>query len=103
MIDRIGDLYELDGAVVYRVLAYRKAAARFRQTGESVERLAQEGRLTELPDVGDTIAAKIGELGENGTIAALERLQARFPPGLVEVMRLPGVGAKTTRRLHEEL
>ena len=66
MIDRLGDLYELDGAVVYRVLAYRKAAARFRQTGESVERLAREGRLTELPDVGATIAAKIGELLDTG-------------------------------------
>jgi DNA polymerase (family 10) len=103
IVDRLGDLYELDGAVVYRVLAYRKAAARFRQTGESVERLAREGRLTELPDVGGTIAAKIYELIATGAISALERLESRIPPGLVEVMRLPGVGAKTTRRLHDEL
>ena len=43
IIDRLGDLYELDGAVIYRVLAYRKAAARIRQTGESVERCPRRG------------------------------------------------------------
>ena len=103
IVDRLGDLYELDGAVVYRVLAYRKAAARFRQTGESVERLAREGRLTELQDVGATIAAKVDELLATGKLTALEKLEAKFPPGLVEVMRLPGVGAKTTRRLYDDL
>ncbi len=103
LIDRLGDLYELDGAVVYRVLAYRKAAARIRQTPESVERLSEEGRLTELADVGGTIAAKIVELRQTGAIAAVERLEARFPAGLVDVMRLPGVGAKTTRKIHDAL
>ncbi len=103
LVDRLGDLYELDGAVIYRVLAYRKASARLRQTGESVERLSSEGRLTELADVGETIAAKIEELRTTGTIAALERLEGRFPPGLVEVMHLPGLGAKTTRKLFDQL
>jgi DNA polymerase (family 10) len=103
LVDRLGDLYELDGAVIYRVLAYRKASARLRQTGESVERLSAEGRLTELADVGDTIAAKIEELRTTGTIAALERLEAKLPGGLVAIMHLPGVGAKTTRKLHDQL
>jgi DNA polymerase (family 10) len=103
IIDRLGDLYELDGAVIYRVLAYRKAAARLRQTGESVDRLAAEGRLTELADVGETIATKVEELRTTGSLAALERLEARYPPGLVEIMRLPGVGAKTTRKLFDTL
>ena len=103
LIERLGDLYELDGAVVYRVLAYRKAARRIMDAGESVERLSAEGRLTELPDVGATIAAKIEELRTTGTMAALERLQARYPTGLVDVMRLPGVGAKTARRLFDTL
>ena len=67
LIERLGDLYELDGAVVYRVVAYRKAAARMRMTAESVERLSIEGRLTELPDIGDTIAAKVTEYRTTGT------------------------------------
>jgi DNA polymerase (family 10) len=103
LIDRLGDLYELDGAVIYRVLAYRKAAARIRQTGESAWRLSEEGRLTELPDVGDTIAAKVTELRETGALNALVKLEAKYPPGLVDIMRLPGVGAKTTRKLFDAL
>jgi DNA polymerase (family 10) len=103
LIDRLGDLYELDGAVVYRVIAYRKAAARMRVTAESVDRLSSEGRLTELADVGETIAAKVEELRTTGAMAALDRLEAKYPPGLVDIMRLPGVGAKTTRKLHDEL
>ena len=103
LIDRLGDLYELDGAVIYRVLAYRKAAARIRQTGESVERLSIEGRLTELPDVGDTIAAKIAELRKTGGLAAYEKLAVRYPETLIEIMHLPGVGAKTTRKLFDAL
>ncbi len=103
LLDRLGDLYELDGAVVYRVLAYRRAAARIRETGESVDRLSAEGRLTELADVGETIATKVEEFRQSGSLAALERLEAKFPAGLVGVMRLPGVGAKTTRRLYDGL
>ena len=66
-------------------------------------RLSEEGRLTELPDVGDTIAAKVTELRETGSLAALEKLEAKYPPGLVEIMHLPGVGAKTTRKLFDAL
>ena len=101
LIERLGDLYELDGAVVYRVLAYRRAARRIAEATEPVERLSVEGRLTDLPDVGATIAAKVEELRTTGTLASLERLQAKYPPGLVDVMRLPGVGAKTARRLFD--
>ena len=102
-LELLGDLYELDGAVVYRVLAYRKAASRFRETPESVWRLSEEGRLTELADVGDTIAQKIGQLRETGTMEALEKLRAKVPESLVEIMRLPGLGAKTARKLWQEL
>ena len=58
----MADLLELEGAVVYRVLAYRRAAKSLRETAESVARLSAEGRLTSLPGVGETIAAKVAEL-----------------------------------------
>ena len=103
LFDLLGDLYELDGAVVYRVLAYRRAAKRFRETAESVWTLSEQGRLTELDDIGDTIATKVGELRETGTMAALEKLRGRVPESLVEIVRLPGLGAKTARRLWQEL
>jgi DNA polymerase (family 10) len=102
-IDVLGDLYEIDGAVVYRVLAYRKAAASMRETHESVWRLSEEGRLTELDGIGDTIAAKVRELRETGTLSSLEKLRAKLPESLVDIKRLPGVGAKTAKRIYDEL
>ena len=103
LFDLLGDLYELDGAVVYRVLAYRRAAKRFRETAESVWALSEQGRLTELDDIGDTIATKVAELRDTGTMQALEKLRRRVPESLVEIVHLPGLGAKTARRLWQEL
>src|SRR5437764_15138655 len=94
----MADLLEVEGAVAYRVLAYRRAAKTLRETPESVVRLSQQGRLTELPGVGDTISDKVAELIATGHIAALEKLVAATPPGVVPLMRIPGVGPKTARR-----
>jgi DNA polymerase (family X) len=99
----MADLLELEGAVAYRVLAYRRAAKTLRETPESVVRLSEQGRLVELPGVGDTISDKVGELIANGSIAALDRLVAATPPGVVPLMRVPGVGPKTAKRVFTEL
>jgi len=99
----MADLLELEGAVVYRVLAYRRAAKSLRETAESVARLSAERRLTSLPGVGETVAAKVAELLESGEIAALDKLVKRNPPGATTVMRIPGIGPKTARRIFTEL
>src|SRR5215218_8328098 len=57
--EELASLYELDGAVVYRVGAYRNAAKAIREAGVSVEEMARQGRVVELPGVGKTIAEKI--------------------------------------------
>jgi DNA polymerase (family X) len=101
--DLLADLLELDGAVNYRVLAYRRAAKTLRETAESIVRLSEQGRLTELPGVGSTIADKVAELISTGQIRALEKLVAATPPGVVPLMRVPGVGPKTARRVFAEL
>src|SRR5256885_9057787 len=101
--EELGDLYELDGAVVYRVLAYRNAAKAIRDSGASVEEMARAGTVTKLPGVGKTIAEKIDALLETGTIPAAEKLKAKFPPGLIEVTRIPGLGPKRARKLFDEL
>ena len=101
--DLMADLLELEGAVVYRVLAYRRAAKSLRETPESVARLSSEGRLTSLPGVGETVAAKVAELLGSGEIAALDKLVKRNPPGATTVMRIPGIGPKTARRIFSEL
>ena len=81
--DELGDLYELDGAVVYRVVAYRNAAKAIRDSGASVEELSRAGRVTELPGLGKTIADKISALLDTGTIPSAEKLKAKVPAGLV--------------------
>jgi DNA polymerase (family 10) len=102
-LEELGDLYELDGAIVHRVLAYRAAAKAVREAPVSVAALAREGRATELAGVGGTLQEKILALASTGTIPAAEKLRAKFPPGLVAITRLPGIGAKRARLLHSEL
>ncbi len=101
--DELANLYELDGAVVYRVLAYRNAAKAIREAGASVAEMAAQGRAAELPGVGKTIAEKIDALIGEGAIPSAVKLRARIPTGLVQVTRIPGLGPKRARLLHQEL
>jgi DNA polymerase (family 10) len=101
--DELGDLYELDGAIVHRVVAYRTAAKAVREATVSVAALARAGRATELGGIGKTLEEKILTLLDTGSIPSAERLRAKFPPGLMDLTRLPGLGPKRARRLFEEL
>jgi DNA polymerase (family 10) len=101
--DELAVLYELDGAVKYRVLAYSTAAKAIRESPASVAELAAEGRATEIPGVGKTLAEKIDTLLATGGIPSAVRLKEKFPPTLIQVTRVPGLGAKTARRLFDEL
>ena len=102
-LEELGDLYELDGAIAYRVLAYRTAAKAVREASASVAALAREGRATELPGIGNTLQEKILALATTGTIPATDKLRAKIPAGLVAITRLPGLGPKRARLLHSEL
>jgi DNA polymerase (family 10) len=101
-LDELADLNELDGAVVYRVVAYRQAARSVRESPVSIDQLAELGSLTKLKGIGKTIEEKIGVLLETGEIPAAAKLKSKFPPGLVELTRLPGLGPKTARKIFEE-
>ena len=102
-LEELGDLYELDGAIAYRVLAYRTAARAVRDASVSVAALARAGRATELPGIGNTLQEKILALALTGTIPAAEKLRAKFPPGVVAITRLSGIGAKRARLMYTEL
>lgn len=99
----LASLYELDGANRYRVLAYKEAARVIRDCPQSVAELAREGRATELPGVGDTLQEKIRALVDDGEIPAAVKLKEKYPASLVELTRIPGLGAKTARRMYDEL
>jgi DNA polymerase (family 10) len=102
-LDELGDLYELDGAIIHRIVAYRNAAKAVREAPVSVAALAREGRATQLPGIGSTIQEKVLALADDGTIPAAAKLRAKYPAGLIEMMRLPGLGPKRARRLFDEL
>ncbi len=101
--DELSVLYELDGAVKYRVLAYSTAAKAIRESPVSVAELAAAGRATEIPGVGKTLAEKIDALLSTGEIPSAVKLKAKFPSTLIEVTRVPGLGTKTAKRLFDEL
>ncbi len=102
-LDELGDLYELDGAIIHRIVAYRGAAKAVRDAPVSISALARAGRATELPGIGATIQEKVLALADDGAIPAAVKLRAKFPPGLIELTHLTGLGPKRARRLFDEL
>ena len=101
--DLLADLLELEGAESFRVLAYRRAATRMRETSGSIAQLALDGRAKELQGIGKTIEEKIVQIVETGTIDALARREGTIPPEVVLFMRLPGLGPKTAARIWKQL
>ena len=101
--DLLADLLELEGAESFRVLAYRRAATRMRETSSSIAQLALDGRAKELQGIGKTIEEKIVQIVEAGTIDALAKRRELVPPDVVAFMRLPGLGPKTAARIWQEL
>ncbi|MDQ3723081.1 MAG: helix-hairpin-helix domain-containing protein, partial [Actinomycetota bacterium] len=101
--DELADLYELDGAIVHRVLAYRSAAKAAREATVSVAALTRKGTVTSLPGIGKTLEEKIVALLDSGDIPAAGKLRAKYPAGLLDMTRLPGLGPKRARKLFDEL
>ena len=102
-LDLLADISEILGEESFKIIAYRRAATRIRETPTPVAELALSGRATDLPGVGKTIEQKVVEIVEDGEIHALTRRRERVPAGVVEFLRLPGVGPKTAARIWSEL
>jgi DNA polymerase (family X) len=99
----LADLLELEGAESFRVIAYRRAAARMRDTSGSIAQLALDGKAKELQGIGKTIEEKIVQIVEQGEIEALTKRKGSVPDEVVLFMRLPGLGPKTAARIWKEL
>jgi DNA polymerase (family X) len=102
-LELLADLLELEGEASFRVLAYRRAAQRIRETAGSVAELALTGRAKELSGIGKTIEEKIVQVVEDGEMHALTKRKGTVPPEVVLFMRLPGLGPKTAARIWKEL
>src|SRR2546426_8673782 len=98
----IADLIEMTEGDRFRPIAYRRAALEIEAMPEDIEKLWRQGgvdRLLQLPGVGQAIAEKIDQYLREGKVDALDKLQREFPKGLVEVMRLRGLGPKRASML----
>lgn len=103
--DEMAELLEIRGESTFRVLAYRNGAKSIRDLTESVASILADPnrKLTDLPGIGDAISEKCKVLLETGKIPQLEELRKEVPAGLLQIMRVPGLGAKKAKALYESL
>ena len=103
MLREIGDRMVLDGGNPYRARAYNRAAENLALSTIPLEHLLKDERLTEIPGVGNALAAVITKLYETGTHPSLEAKRAEIPSGVLEMLRIPGLQAARIKKLHKEL
>lgn len=103
IFENIADLMEIDQDSVFKIRAYRTAAETFRDLTDNVDELAERGELRSIPGIGEAIEQKTLQILDTGTCDLYERLKARFPVTITELLGLPGVGAKTVRALYSAL
>jgi len=103
IFNEIGDMLEILGEVVYKAVAYRRVADSVERYPDDVAALYRRGDPPKLPGAGAALTAKLAELAETGRLEYHERLRAQVPDGLLDILRVPGVGPKTVRLLNAEL
>jgi DNA polymerase (family X) len=99
----IGDMLELQGELVFKTVAYHRAADAIGRSPVDLVSAYRSGNPPTIPGVGKAISDKIRELVTTGHMAYYDRLRAEVPPSLVELLRIPGLGPKTVRQLHTDL
>ncbi len=102
-LDLLADLSEILDEESFKVIAYRRAATRIRESAVPIAELALEGKAKELPGIGKTIENKVVEVVNDGEMHALTKRRELVPAGVVDFLRLPGVGPKTAARFWTQL
>jgi DNA polymerase (family 10) len=105
LFDELADLLEIQGANAFRLRAYRNASRTIEGLTESIADLAAKGpsALTEIPGIGKELANKIVVIVETGELPQLEEAREKVPPGVVQMLRIPGIGPKKVAALFNEL
>jgi len=104
IFNQVADLLEIEGANQFRVRAYRNAARTVGGLSRNAADMVEEGEdLTELSGIGEDLASKIEEIVKTGGLEQLEKIKARTPPGLAELLKVSGLGPKRMQTLREEL
>jgi DNA polymerase (family 10) len=100
----IADYLEIEGENPFKIRAYRNASRTIHGLGPELKEIVAGGEeLTGLPGIGKELAAKIVEILETGTAQALERLKEKVPAGVIEILKIPGLGPKRVSALYHEL
>ncbi len=103
MLQQIADMLEIKGEVVYKSLAYRRAAQSILDLGRDINEVHAEGGLRSIPGVGEALGKKLDELLSTGHLQYFEELQEEVPPGVVSLLAIPEVGPKTAKLLWQRL
>ncbi len=103
LFSRVADMLAIRGDQIHRILAYRKAAESIDALGRDVNVVFAEGKLTDIPGIGDTLAAKIEEMLTTGRLTFYDKLAQEIPPGLVDMLRVEGLGPKRVKQVYETL
>ena len=105
LLDEVADLLEISAANPFRVRAYRNAARTVRDHPDPLDELVRGGEfdLTDLPGIGSGIASEITALVTTGKLPQRQELAAKVPPGLLELLRIPGLGPKRVKLFHDKL
>ncbi len=98
----LADVLELSGETVFKVRAFRTAARAIEGLGDRAEDLLAAGKLGDVKGVGDGVLRRLAELVETGKIGELEAARAKLPPGITDLMNLPGIGLKTAQQVWKE-
>jgi DNA polymerase (family 10) len=103
ILSQIGTLLELQGENPFRCQAYYGAARALDSLTEDLETVVREGRLTSIPGIGETMRDKITTLVTTGSLPFYDDLKAKTPPGLLDMLRIQGLGPKKVKALHDQL
>lgn len=103
IFSQIADMLAIRGDQIHRILAYRKAAESIDALGRDINAVYAEGKLTTIPGIGDTLAAKIEEMLTTGRLAFYDKLAKEIPPGLVDLLRVEGLGPKRVKQIYDTL
>jgi DNA polymerase (family X) len=103
VLEKVATLLELKDENPFKVRAYTNAARAIETFGGNVSDFQDEEAVAKIPGIGKSIALKIKELAATGSLKYLQDLSAEFPPGILELFSLPGLGAKKIKALHDKL
>ena len=103
VLDSMAQLMELDGASPFEVRAYQNASRAIAGLEGDLPELVAAGKLTGMPGLGKTLIARITELVTTGGMRQYDDLLERIPPGLRDMLRIPGLGPKRIRQINQAL